>query len=493
MRLTSRLMTAIVLLALGLPAWAKDAPEPPPLALAPPLDADAKAQGTKLTIRGRTAPGAKVELRINGVIYESTAGTDGNFTIHDAPLKDGPNDLRLTATDAAGNATVIDRQVLRPITTGMVLLAPFDKPILRTGSATLELSGYCSPGAKLELKLDGPTALSQTTQADAGGTFRLTAPLAAGGYLLRLRASDGGGTVTRRLEVDLRAPDVQVIAPGPMAYVEAAAFEIAGRSLPGTSVTLTGAGNEVKAEADKRGLFLLKPVTVADGENHYVMSVADDLGNVRRLPVTIYGRVSNPWLEVAATEPVQQAGQKLDYVIEHEAGVRLSAQLGGQDVPLGATEAAETVAGVPRARTALTIGPLAPGHYELSVRAVSTSGKRQSGVLKSLQLPGPVRTLLLDASAQTVLPGGKVSVEAEVLDEWRQHVADGTEVFVRVPEGWDVDGRLPTSPVVLLSTKGGKAGLTLAPRPEAQAGLVLVTAGRLTDSRRLDVVRPLAR
>ena len=500
MRLTKGTLAAATSAWIAIVAWAQEPTvttrpateqaEPPTLTLAPPLDSDLKAKESKLTIRGRTAPGATVTLRLNGVNYEVKAGADGEFVIREAPLGLGPNELRLTATDAAGNVTVLDRQILRPAQPGdLFLVAPLDKMRSRVANAVLEVSGFATPGARLNLQVEGACGALVEGQADAAGVFRLTAPLDEGSCLVKLYAGERGAAALRRLEVDLRGPDVQVVAPGPVRFVEHPDFALTGRTEPGATITLSGKGPELKVQADERGFFMLAPVRIVDGENQFTLALADDLGNTRRLPVTVHGRVSHPALTVISpgegwlpTRP--------RFVVEHEAGATLNATLNGQPVALGESKAVDGGGVLGLTRTELVVPPLEPGGYELMVSAVSASGVRRSAVIRRFHLPGPPRQALGELQPAVVAPGATTTLAVAVLDAGRQPVLDDTPVTVRVPDGWLVGGQPPPGADVRVGTRQGLAELRLTAGPHARPGLVLVTAGKVTESLKLGIATP---
>ena len=500
------------LLAAGL-CWG--APEPPPLTLQAPHDTDAALNGANATLRGQTAPGARVTLTVGTHQWQTTAGPDGAFTLPNVPLAAGANDVRLTAVDAAGNMTTIGRQVTRPAAapmmnmmppagapaappappplpplppaesvappaaTPVLLSPPYDRDAVRASSAGLLLSGQAAPGSHLTLLVQGqPVA---TTTADGAGRFNLSWAAVDGPWTVTVMA-DPGGQVTRRVELSGLGPDVQMYAPGPLEYVETPSMTLRGRSVLGAQLELSGGKAPIQTQTDERGFFVLADVPVADGINNYILVARDDTGAVRRWPVSVHGRVSNPWLAITTPSDGWQRTHQVDCQIEHEDGVLLSATLNGEPVSLGEPQPEATSEPVPRAKSVVNLGTLEPGPYELTVSAVSPSGARRSAAVGRFHLPGPARQVVVTLVHGSVPLGAESALEIEVFDHWRQHVADGTEVRIAVPDGWKVDGKVPAPPAAIEATHDGLVKVSLSPGNGAVPGLVLVTADRVTES-----------
>jgi len=457
----------------------------PPLTLQDLPAAQATA-GSRITLRGGTAPGATVTLRINGETRTAKADERGQFQFADVLLRAGANQIALTAVDADGKQAVIDRQVTTPEPPGAVSAANPDA--LLAGGPSVELVGTAAPDARITVKRGD--VLVGSAKAGLDGQWRLPLDLADGGWVVTLNVEPGGASL-RRLEIDREPPLLQLVTPGPLEYVERQPFAIGGRSEPGTMVKLTqDGGAAVSATANAQGFFDLTAIPVVDGVNRYTMTLTDDLGNQRTMPVTIWGRISNPLLEVTSPAEGWQRTCSVDLGLSHEAGVTVTATLDGVDQPIAATKTVEGSFAVPRATSLVDVGTLRPGPHELAVTAVSPSGERRSAVVRRFHLPGYPRHLTLTPSATAVAVGESITLGFEVIDPWRQHVADDTPVLVAAPEGWTIDGALPPGTRAVTRTKDGLAEVRLSPSTLAGPGLVQVTCGLVNESVAVGVALP---
>ena len=312
--------------------------------------------------------------------------------------------------------------------------------------------------------------------------------LADGGWVVTL-SLDPGGSSLRRLEIDREPPLLQLVTPGPLDYVEQNPFAIGGRSEPGAVIKLAqDGGPAVTATANGQGFFDLTTIPVADGINKYTMTLTDDLGNQRTVPATIWGRISNPLLDVASPAEGWQSTRAVDLTVTHEAGSTVTATLNGKPVPVVGTRAVAGEFAVPRAASTIDAGSLEPGPYELAVTVISPSGARRSAVVRRFHIPGYPRHVTLSPSGHAAAPTQAVTVGIEVIDAWRQHVADGTPVLVAAPDGWTIDGALPPGTRATANTKDGLAEVTLSPKAGARSGLVQVTCGLVNESAALTML-----
>lgn len=468
--------------------WAAgEAPVTPPLTLQDQPLAQAAA-GARIVLRGATAPGAVVTLKINGDTRTAKADDKGVFQFADVTLRAGANQIALTAVDAAGRQTAIERQVTAPESAGGAVRSANPDALL-AGGPSVEIVGTASPDSQVTVMRG--EVLVGSAKAGLDGQWRLPLDLADGGWVVSLNLEPGGAGL-RRLEIDREAPLLQLVTPGPIEYVERNPFAIGGRSEPGATIKLTQEGGPaISAVANAQGFFDLTTIPVVDGINRYTMTLTDDLGNQRTTPVTIWGRISNPLLEVASPAEGWQSTKSVDLTLAHEAGVTVTATLNGRSQPVTGTQSVTGTFAVPRATSVVDAGPLEPGPYELAVTAVSPSGERRSAVVRRFHLPGFPRHVALSPSVRAVDPSESITLGIEVIDAWRQHVADGTPVLVAAPDGWAIDGAVPPGVRALVQTKGGLAEVKLSPKPGALAGLVQVTCGLVNESVPVNVAAPI--
>src|SRR5690606_2249270 len=134
-------------------------------------------------------PGATVTVTdANGqVIGEATAGENGEFSVElDEPLTNG-EELKVTATDTAGNKSDVTT-VNAPDTTAPD--APINIAVSQNG---LEVTGQAEPGSKITITDEGGKVISEGT-ADENGNFsvELDEPL-TDGNAIDVTATDSAG------------------------------------------------------------------------------------------------------------------------------------------------------------------------------------------------------------------------------------------------------------------------------------------------------------
>jgi hypothetical protein len=188
-------------------------------------------------IAGRAAPGASVELLLNGEVHgHVVADASGQFAMVPAPLPPGDSELTLRSKQPNGRLAMSKESLTvgleknrkeQPV---VALMTP-DKPSVvpskpaapepASGSVVVEtvetesggklyVSGRASPRAAIRLYLNGNSYLASTTAA-ANGRFAFTTVnegIKPGGYRIRLDEVDpGSGTIRSRAEVPFNMPN----------------------------------------------------------------------------------------------------------------------------------------------------------------------------------------------------------------------------------------------------------------------------------------------
>jgi RHS repeat-associated protein len=182
--------------------------QPPALALSAPADG-AVVDAATVLVQGSVTDATALTVNVNGIPV--TPGAAGAFAVEVA-LAEGANFVTATATDAAGNASTVTRQVTRSAPPLLTVAAPLDGTV--TQAASVDVQGTATGAAPLSLTLNGsPVALA------ADGAFSQTVALAVGANVLTLVATDGAGrtatstrSVTREQDVEL-PPDPATVAP----------------------------------------------------------------------------------------------------------------------------------------------------------------------------------------------------------------------------------------------------------------------------------------
>ena len=166
---------------------------PPTLHLTtPPSGAVQSKSPVKVT--GTTEPGATVKGVAGGASATAIATGDGRFALALAPA-DGPVTLRLTATDAAGNATGLKRGFLADATPPELTVTGLTK-VERTASPRVGVVATDAAGTPtVRVRLDGRLIV---TKATASQIKLPMDKLPEGTHAIVVSATDRGGHVTSK-------------------------------------------------------------------------------------------------------------------------------------------------------------------------------------------------------------------------------------------------------------------------------------------------------
>lgn len=162
--------------------------EPPAFALSAPKNGQTINRGT-VTITGATQPRTTLLARneANGTSISGQAGPDGAFTM-DLPLEPGPNGIRLTGTDPAGNEGELIFSVVRgsgtltsTLTASSYRISVAALPVsLQLSVLVTDPDGRPLEGATVTFSLTvpgiPPVAKEAVTGGDGRATFTTTLP-----------------------------------------------------------------------------------------------------------------------------------------------------------------------------------------------------------------------------------------------------------------------------------------------------------------------------
>jgi hypothetical protein len=240
----------------------------------------------KPTLIGQTAPGASVEIFVDGVLVgTTTADQDGvwQFSIPaDKALPDGMHTLEARATSGQDTARVaITVTVMDIITADVLITAPAMGAL--TNDDTPTISGTAEPGATVEVFVDG--ALVGKATADMNGAWTLEAPMLTDGEHT-IRATSRGKESSVTITVDTMAPVTTVTAPTTGGTVMTGTPVISGTGEPGSTVTILIDGMEVgTVVVGQDGMWTFTPTTpLGEGEHTIVVVGKDEAGNSLELP-----------------------------------------------------------------------------------------------------------------------------------------------------------------------------------------------------------------
>ncbi|WP_149022995.1 Ig-like domain-containing protein [Listeria floridensis] len=143
-------------------------------------------------ITGKTEANATIQISINGnKIAEGKADASGQFSVNISSQKEGTI-LSVTATDAAGNTSVVKMVTVES--------APLEAPTLKpVGDSDTFIEGTATPGASIEISIphtSGGTSIFEGS-ADATGNFKIVIPKQQAGTVITVIASKDGLSSTK--------------------------------------------------------------------------------------------------------------------------------------------------------------------------------------------------------------------------------------------------------------------------------------------------------
>ncbi len=340
-------------------------------------------------LTGTAEPFATVQVTVDGaLICAIAADAQGHFECPvTEPLSEGPHQVTLTATDAAGNVSQASTSTFH-----VDSFAP-PTPELATPAAGGELSnptptysGTARPGTTVNVLVDGIIACS--TVADASGNWSCTQPfpLADGPHVVTVSATSPSGLPsaagTATFTVDTRPPAVPVTSPvgdGDLTADDTPRFS--GTAEPFATVIVSVDGVEVcRATANAAGQWFCDAQTpLADGSHTLSIVVVDAAGNASE-PSTSSFRV-----DTTAPVPPEVSGPRSDgglitdptptFQGTAEPGSQVTVFVDGEVVCTAVADATGAWSCAPQA-------PLEPGLHDWVVHVTDPAGntsEAQSG------------------------------------------------------------------------------------------------------------------
>lgn len=246
---------------------------PPYLAINEPAEGSV-LQEAPVMVRGTAEPDALLAFRGQALAI----GSDGAFELAFQPAE-GSNEVRIEATDPAGNRTGRTRSfIFTPAGTAAVAFDP-DLPRIGprhfvTGGSPLVLSGTTEADARIGVRsASGPSRAS--TFSDPAGRFRLAVPLDQAEEALTLTVTTPNGVTTDetfRATIDREAPRI-TLDEQPPAVTNVQWLPLQGRVEPGAVLLVNG-----RPVLELEGRFK-EQVELAAGENRIEMLATDRVGN----------------------------------------------------------------------------------------------------------------------------------------------------------------------------------------------------------------------
>jgi hypothetical protein len=393
---------------------------------------------TEIMVEGRVMePGLTVD--IDGI---GQSITDNEFA-DKVRLYEGPNTIRVLATDLAGNQRTITRNVTLD-TIPPELHVDFPQDHYLTRESILTCTGRSEPGATITM---GPNQ----TMVDEGGTFSLDMSLSEGVNPLSITARDPAGngwTIYRTVTLDTVAPMLTIEEPLDGLLTKDDKVRVAGLVENEDGVVLSVGGSFVLPVDG----FYEYIVSITEGENLILVTAFDAAGNQAEVNRTVIRRTQPPLMEITRPE--------YDYVVTNEVNYRIE---GITDIDVDLTVAGVLVE-VGEDGTFNTTVKLTTGENVISVAAVDALGNRAERTVRlildteppSLQILFPIDGFLTEEDNITI--NGRTDVGAVLTIEGVEVSVDDKGVF-----NHDVDIKLGRQAFNVTSTDqaGNEETITL--------------------------------
>jgi hypothetical protein len=228
------------------------------------------------------APGTTVRVTVDSQTLTALVQPGGTWNVTPTALIDGTRTVTASVTDPAGNigthSQALTVQTLAPavmITGGATALTDNPRPDI-SGTANV------APGTTVTVTLADQTL---TGLVQGGGAWSVTTDaLSDGPHRVVMSVSDTAGnqaTYTQTLTVDTVSPFI-AITGGATPTTNALAPTIAGttNAAPGTTVTVSIAGQTMTTLVQANGSWNATPAPVGKGTWLVIASAADPAGNI---------------------------------------------------------------------------------------------------------------------------------------------------------------------------------------------------------------------
>jgi uncharacterized repeat protein (TIGR01451 family) len=235
----------------------------------------AAAPGGVVGFSGTSEAASTVEVEVDGVVLgiePALAGTwAGSWT-----LSQGPHQVRVRATDAAGNVGSWSASSSFSLDTAAPLAPVLDVLPTPTNATSIVVTGtVADPGATVGIYVDGTFVGTAT----GSGGFSFTLAPTEGSHVVTAAALDGAGNPSGpsnsvSVVVDRTPPGAPTIDPL-VTPTNAAPVPVGGHAEPGATVSVLVDGVVVGTTVAAGDGSWSVPVTAADG-NHTLTAVATD-------------------------------------------------------------------------------------------------------------------------------------------------------------------------------------------------------------------------
>ncbi len=236
------------------------------------------------TITGTTEAGAIVAVSIDGLaLTDITQGANWSATAT-VVLAHGNHNVAVTATDTAGNSTVLVQTLNVDLVLPIISINPGVTDSTNDSTPTLAGTTDVAICATVHVTIDGGAPLAAFVQAD-GWNVTPSVPLDAGDHDIVATVADPAGnigTATQTLTIDTTDPTVLIVG-GPSRTTADATPTIVGSSpdvLVGSIVTVEVAGQTLTTSIAGDGTFSVTAGAITPNGTYFVfVTVTDTAGN----------------------------------------------------------------------------------------------------------------------------------------------------------------------------------------------------------------------
>lgn len=246
---------------------------PPVLTLTSP--ANAVSNATVATVSGTATDASALTVNVNGTPV--TVGANGAFS-YSYTLAAGANLITVTATDAATNATIVQRTVTQDLTPPtLTLTSPTSGAY--SNAATITVTGTASDAGTVTVSVNG-----NAVALNADGSFSYSLPLTPGANAISVVATDGATnatTVSRNVIQDLDPPVILTMA---IPIIDSSHSSLTNADTAVVTITAQDASpvtvrvNGVSLVADANGKYIVS-IPLVEGWNYVAAGITDAAGN----------------------------------------------------------------------------------------------------------------------------------------------------------------------------------------------------------------------
>lgn len=426
--------------------------QPPVVNIAQPESGAILAEPSVLVSGTAFDDGAVEQLRVQG--NPVALNEVGEFSAV-VSLREGANEINVTASDTIGREATVSSQVILD-TTGPSVEIDTPAPNETLSSTEVRVAGPVADEAGV-----AAVTVNGVPAALGGGFYEAEVPLAAGTNILSVFAVDGAGNQSERAVTVSRflTPSLQITSPSDYSTIAASVVDILGA----VDATVTGVLVNGLTASLENGTFSVTDVPLVEGANQISAVAVNGEGGASSATITVIRDLEAPRISIDFPED----GFETD---------RESIELFGSvhDLVRGTIATGEVVVSVNGAaatvdRTGWYLGgvALAVGSNELEIEAADVSGNVSSkSITVSRTTEGSRKLEILSGQNQTSIVGTELPspLRIRALDEVGAPLA-GVSVLYRVKRG---DGHF---------VGGGRTQLAVT-GPTGEAEARFVTGGR---------------